>query len=109
MLKHSLILILILVVAVCCFAAELPGNAYLPPLRHYHQLPDDIPPAVNGFPVDMDRDSFERYAPIFLDYPEVRPLLREQQEYALDLPFEEKHHYRKTSGLENAAAANRNW
>ncbi|EDV47492.1 uncharacterized protein LOC6551651 [Drosophila erecta] len=104
MLKHSMILLCILLVAICCFAAELPGNAYLPPLRHYQQVPENFPPAENGFldqDSDHDSDSFGRYAPIFVDYPGIHALPRQQQEYALDLPFEEKHHYRKASGLGN--------
>ncbi|KAI8035272.1 uncharacterized protein LOC128260791 [Drosophila gunungcola] len=87
MLNQSFILILILLVAVCCFSAELPGNAYLPPLKNNHPVPDENPLVDNGFLYDTDQDPFERYAPIFVDYPGVHQLLRQQQEYALDLPF----------------------
>ncbi|XP_016981545.1 uncharacterized protein LOC108046405 [Drosophila rhopaloa] len=87
MLHQSFILILILLIAVCCFSAELPGNAYLPPLRKNHPVPDETLLVENGFLFDIDQDSFVRYAPIFVDYPGIHPLLRQQQEYALDLPF----------------------
>ncbi|EDX17351.1 GD16860 [Drosophila simulans] len=94
----------------CCFSAELPGNAYLPPLRHNQRLSEDIPVVDNGFLINIEQDSFGRYAPIFVDYPGIHHLLRQQQEYALDLPFEEKQHNRKMDlSPENDSAANRNW
>ncbi|KAH8367946.1 hypothetical protein KR084_004623 [Drosophila pseudotakahashii] len=112
MLKQSLTLILILWVAVCCFSAELPGNAYLPPLRNNHRVPDESlvdDDNDNGFLFDIDQDSFERYAPIFVDYPGIHQLLRQQQEYALDLPLEGKPYERKVPELENDAAVKRHW
>ncbi|XP_016946314.2 uncharacterized protein LOC108021985 [Drosophila biarmipes] len=109
MLKQSLILILILWITVCCFSAELPGNAYLPPLRIKHTVPDESLPEGNGFLFDIDQDSFERYAPIFVDYPGIHHLLRQQQEYALDLPFEGKPYERKIPEVDNDFVAKRNW
>ncbi|KAH8421529.1 hypothetical protein KR009_011467 [Drosophila setifemur] len=90
MLNKSLILILILVAAVCCFSAELPGNAYLPPFRNSHRTPDESELESINPGIPFDGEPFERYAPIFVDYPGVHHLLRQQQEYSLDLPFEEK-------------------
>ncbi|XP_017051777.1 uncharacterized protein LOC108095263 [Drosophila ficusphila] len=111
MLQQSLTLILILLLAVCCFSAELPGNAYLPPLRnhHHHQVPDEAIPLDNGFLFDIEQDSLGRYAPIFVDYPGVHQLLRQQQEYALDLPFEEKPRERKTPEFEFDSADRKGW
>jgi len=109
MLKQSLILILILLVAVCCFSAELPGNAYLPPLRNEHPVPEESLLADNGFLFDIDQDSFERYAPIFVDYPGIHHLLRQQQEYALDLPFEGKPYERKIPEIDHDSVVKRHW
>ncbi|XP_017066829.1 uncharacterized protein LOC108104969 [Drosophila eugracilis] len=110
MLKQSIILILILLIALCCLSAELPGNAYLPPLRKNHRSSDDETTLVdNGFHFDIDQDSFERYAPIFVDYPGIHQLLRQQQEYALDLPFEGKPHERKIPEIENDFVVNKHW
>ncbi|KAH8303105.1 uncharacterized protein [Drosophila kikkawai] len=95
MLPQSMTLILILlVVIVCGLSAELPGNAYLPPPPHpkssFSMAADEsLLSALNRFLIfDNSEDfqdsqnSFARYAPVFVDYPGLQ-----QQEYALDLPF----------------------
>lgn len=113
MLPQSLTLILILLLVICCFSAELPGNAYLPP-----SLPiaadESLLASLNGFlfadSQDSDSDSLARYAPIFVDYPGVHQLLRQQQEYALDLPFEGGHPRRESQlELDLDALAKRSW
>jgi len=38
----------------------------LPPLRNEHPVPEESLLADNGFLFDIDQDSFERYAPIFV-------------------------------------------
>ncbi|KAH8238568.1 hypothetical protein KR032_010174 [Drosophila birchii] len=95
MLPQSMTLILILLVGVnVCFSAELPGNAYLPPpppqpskqSSLLFAADESLLSALNEFLIfDNAQDSqasFARYAPVFVDYPGLQ-----QQEYALDLPF----------------------
>ncbi|KAH8287423.1 hypothetical protein KR054_007102 [Drosophila jambulina] len=97
MLPQTVTLILVLLVAIVCgLSAELPGNAYLPPppppssKSSFSIAADEsLLSALNGFLIfdnSQDsqnyQDSFARYAPVFVDYPGLQ-----QQEYALDLPF----------------------
>ncbi|KAH8332030.1 hypothetical protein KR067_009517, partial [Drosophila pandora] len=92
MLPKTLILFLILTIAVCCFSAELPRNAYLPPFLSSHRLSEGITDEEEAYPQgpSLESDPLGRYAPIFLDFPAIQSPLRQQQEYALDLPFEER-------------------
>ncbi|XP_026848940.1 uncharacterized protein LOC113566631 [Drosophila persimilis] len=73
----------ILMVA-ACLATQVPFNAYLPPPGDY-----ELDDAGLAF-LSEDQHPVGRYAPDFVDYPGIHQalLLRQQQEYALDLPFE---------------------
>ncbi|SPP78343.1 uncharacterized protein LOC117580886 [Drosophila guanche] len=84
MMMVQLFLATILMVA-GCLAAQLPFNAYLPPPRDY-----ELEDARLAFVLSEAQQPFGRNAPDFVDYPGIHQaqLLRQQQEYALDLPFE---------------------
>ncbi|XP_022230556.1 uncharacterized protein LOC111079612 [Drosophila obscura] len=88
MLQHLLATILIVA---GCLAAQLPFNAYLPPPRDY-ELEEEASLALAL--LSEPQHPFGRYAPDFVDYPGIHQalLLRQQQEYALDLPFEGELH-----------------
>ncbi|KAH8266804.1 hypothetical protein KR026_002993, partial [Drosophila bipectinata] len=92
MLPKTLILVLILTIVVCCFSAELPRNAYLPPFLSFQRPAERITAEEASYREGppLESEPLGRYAPIFLDFPALQSPLRQQQEYALDLPFEEK-------------------
>lgn len=86
----TLILFLILTIAVGCFSAELPRNAYLPPFLSSPHRPSERTTEEEAAHPPLESEPLGRYAPIFLDFPAIQSPLRQQQEYALDLPFEER-------------------
>ncbi|KAH8304638.1 hypothetical protein KR018_005852 [Drosophila ironensis] len=77
MMPKALILFAILVSLACsCSTVFLPNNAYLPPAREQVKNPDD----------QFGGDFLESN----VDFPAIAYFLGIQQEYALDLPFEEE-------------------